>query len=212
MTKEIAIYGAGGLGREALALIHALPEWKIAGFFDDGVEKGTKVNGVEVLGGKEQLIHWSRTLSVVIAIGNPGVKKSIVQHLNQAEQLTYPVLIHPRALIMDSTCAIGKGSILTAGCVLTTNIHIGDHVLVNLNATIGHDCVIGKYSSIMPGANLAGAVTIGEEVLIGSGASVLSEVTVGSNSVIGAGAVVNHSIEANVTAVGIPARAMKRTS
>jgi UDP-perosamine 4-acetyltransferase len=64
----------------------------------------------------------------------------------------------------------------------------------------------------MPGANLAGGVKIGEAVLIGSGANVLSELTVGDGAVIGAGSVVNHSIGDAVTAVGVPARTIKRKS
>ena len=35
--------------------------------------------------------------------------------------------------------------------MLTTNLTIGRHVLVNLNVTIGHDCVIGHYVTFSPG-------------------------------------------------------------
>jgi sugar O-acyltransferase (sialic acid O-acetyltransferase NeuD family) len=210
-SKPIAVFGAGGLGREVMALLHALPEWKTIGYFDDGFKKNTPIGSQHVLGGKDELRQWPEPIAVVLAIGDPHVKKQLVEYLLEARQLYFPTLIHPKALIMDSNCVIGEGTILTAGCVLTTNVKIGDHVLVNLNATIGHDSVIGNYSSIMPGANLAGAVQVGESVLIGSGANVLSEVKIGNASVIGAGAVVNHHVEDNITAVGVPARAIKRT-
>jgi sugar O-acyltransferase (sialic acid O-acetyltransferase NeuD family) len=212
MTKNIAIYGAGGLGREVRSLIAALPEWKVIGFFDDGLQKGMKVGEDSVLGGKEELIQWSEKISVVIAIGDPLVKKKVCEYLATAQQLLYPALIHPRALVMDTTCVVGEGTILTAGCIITNNVVLGKHVLINLNATIGHDSVVGDFTSVMPGANLAGTVKIGEAVLIGSGANVLSEVEVGNGSIIGAGAVVNHSVGDYVTAVGVPARAIKHTT
>jgi sugar O-acyltransferase (sialic acid O-acetyltransferase NeuD family) len=211
-SKPIAVFGAGGLGREVMALLKTLPEWKAIGYFDDGIEKGTRIGSHEVLGSKEELLRWSDKIGVVLAIGDPLVKKQLSEYLKPAHQLSFPALIHPQALIMDTSCVIGDGSILTAGCILTTQIQIGEHVLINLNATIGHDSVIGNFSSIMPGANVAGAVEIGEAVLIGSGANVLSEVKIGNGSVIGAGAVVNHSVGDHVTAVGIPARAIKRAT
>jgi sugar O-acyltransferase (sialic acid O-acetyltransferase NeuD family) len=211
-SKPIAVFGAGGLGREVMALLKALPEWKAVGYFDDGLEKGLNIGTHEVLGGKEELLQWTDRIAVVVAIGDPLVKKQLCEYLKPAQQLYFPTLIHPQALIMDSGCTIGAGSILTAGCIVTTNVKIGEHALVNLNATIGHDSIIGNYSSIMPGVNLAGAVEIGESVLIGSGANVLSEVKIGNGSVIGAGAVVNHNVGDHVTAVGVPARVMKRIS
>jgi Predicted nucleoside-diphosphate sugar epimerases len=78
MTKEIAIVGAGGLGREVLALINALPEWKVIGFFDDGLEKGSTVDDYEVLGNREDLFHWPEKISVVIAIGDPQPKNRCI--------------------------------------------------------------------------------------------------------------------------------------
>ncbi|MDR1459358.1 MAG: serine acetyltransferase, partial [Bacteroidales bacterium] len=43
--KDIAIYGAGGLGREIACLIRHInenePTWNLIGFFDDGKAKGS---------------------------------------------------------------------------------------------------------------------------------------------------------------------------
>jgi sugar O-acyltransferase (sialic acid O-acetyltransferase NeuD family) len=208
---SLIIFGAGGLGREVLAMVKSIPDWNVIGFFDDNVRPGSLVNGVEVLGDRHALLQWPRSCQLVLAIGAPDLKKQVATFLLSSSKLSYPTLIHPDARILEPTrVSIGKGTILAAGSIITTDVRIGQHVLVNLNATIGHDSVIGNYSSIMPGANLAGSVEVGESVLIGSGANVLSEVKIGNGSVIGAGAVVNHPIGDNVTAVGVPARAIKR--
>lgn len=48
MMKDIAIYGAGGFGREIACLIMIIngsleqPEWNLIGFFDDGRHKGER--------------------------------------------------------------------------------------------------------------------------------------------------------------------------
>ena len=52
--------------------------------------------------------------------------------------------------------------------------------------------------------------TIGNNVMIGSGAKVLGPLNIGDNSRIAAGAVVLSDIPANSTAVGVPARVVKR--
>jgi sugar O-acyltransferase (sialic acid O-acetyltransferase NeuD family) len=211
MTKPIVIFGAGGLGREVLALINSLPEWKVIGFFDDAQKKGTRVDEVEILGDRHTLLNWSEEVYVVLAMGNPSQKEELDLFLKDSNSLSYPILIHPNALILKpSRVTLGQGTILTAGCIITTDVQMGKHVLINLNATIGHDTVIGDYSSIMPGVNLAGAVTLGNAVLVGSGANIISEVSIGENATIGAGSVVNHNIGANETAVGVPARSIIR--
>jgi sugar O-acyltransferase (sialic acid O-acetyltransferase NeuD family) len=211
MKKPLAIYGAGGLGREVLALARSLPEWELIGFFDDGVHQGALVDSSKVLGGLSQLKNWNSSLYVVIAIGNPVTKRSIVEALKDCNHITYPVLIHPLSAIIDEkSVKLGAGTILTPGCVLTTNIKVGNHVLINLNATVGHDCVVHDYVSIMPGVNIAGEVRIGEASLIGSGANVLTGVHVGKNAIVGSGSVVTKSISENDTVAGVPARSIKK--
>jgi sugar O-acyltransferase (sialic acid O-acetyltransferase NeuD family) len=208
--KPIAVYGAGGLGREVLALIKALPEWDAIGFFDDGIAMHTSVNEIPVLGSIQELITWKTELAIVLAIGNPLVKKKIGEQLSSCSHLSFPVLIHPLALIMDrERVTLGEGAILTAGCVLTTDITIGKHVLINLNATVGHDCKVGDFCSLMPGTNLAGVVTIEEASLIGSGANLLTGLVVGKHAIVGAGAVVTKSVPASDVVAGVPAQSIK---
>ncbi len=212
MKKKIAIYGAGGLGREVLSMVRALPEWEVVGFYDDGKLKGEEIGGVAVLGAITELIQVREETQMVLAIGSPKIKKQLVEKLVSNSFIHFPTLIHPRALIQDTTSVkIGRGSIITAGVILTTGIDIGSHVLVNLNCTVGHGVHIGDYSCIMPGATVAGDVKIGEAVLIGSGANVLNGIQIGNQSRVGAGAVVTKDVPQNVTVVGVPAHRLKST-
>jgi sugar O-acyltransferase (sialic acid O-acetyltransferase NeuD family) len=203
--KAIYLYGAGGLGREIQSLLHMLPEWKLEGFFDDGVPQGSMINGVMVAGGLPAVREHSE-LNLTLAIGSPTVKAGILKDLKNLP-VNFPVLCHPTALLQDEpNIELGKGIIITAGVILTTGIRIGNHVLLNLNCTIGHDVSIGDYTSVMPGVHIAGGVKIGNEVLIGSGANILNGITVGNNATVGAGAVVIRNVNAGETVIGVPAR------
>lgn len=211
--KKIAIFGAGGFGREVAMLVGQInavkPEWVLVGFFDDGFGKGTLVNGLPVLGGVADINAYPEQLYLVVALGNPVAKKKIISLVTN-EQIAYATLIHPNVQLGDSAwVTIGEGSIITAGCVITVNISIGRHVILNLGCTVGHDTVIGDYASFMPGVNISGEVIIEEGVYTGTGAKIINQLTIGSNTIVGAGAVVSRSLPASCTAVGIPAKPIK---
>lgn len=208
--KQIAIYGAGGLGRELLLLIQqinrASPTWLVVGFFDDGVPVGTLVNGVPVLGGLATLNQWPDSLAVVVAIGQPGVKRSVAEQINNPS-VWHPTLVHPTIMLADENFTVlGEGSVLAAGTILMTNIVIGRHVFISLNCTIGHDAVLGDFCALMPAVNVSGEVTLNAGVYAGTSAVLLNRITIGANTVVGAGAVVTRSLPENCTAVGVPAR------
>lgn len=211
-SKEIAIVGAGGLGKETAVLINQINRdshtWEVLGFYDDYKRKGEIVAGLPVLGGIEGLNSVKKSLSVVVAIGDPRVKKEVVHRINNSN-INHPSLIHPAATIGENI-SVGLGCIITAGSRLTIDVMIGDFVLLNLNCTVGHDANIGSYSSIMPGVHLSGYVDIEEEVLVGTGVSILQNVNVGKNAVIGAGALVNKSIERDTIVVGVPAKPINK--
>lgn len=211
--REIAIFGVGGFGREVLALIKDInkvkPTWNIVGFFDDGHERGEMINGYPVLGKTEELNHWPRPISLAVSIGNPKVKKNILDRISNP-LVDYPTLIHPLVWVGDKEFVeIGKGCIICAGTLITTNIKIEDFVILNLGCTVGHDSVIKKYSSFMPSGNISGEVTIGEGVYVGTGAKIINQLEIGEYTIVGAGAVVSKTLPARCTAVGVPAKPIK---
>lgn len=83
---------------------------------------------------------------------------------------------------------------------------------------IGETAVIGDDVTIYQGVTLGGTgkdtgkrhPTIGNNVMIGAGAKVLGPLVIGDNSRIAAGAVVLNDIPPNSTAVGVPARVVKK--
>ena len=91
------------------------------------------------------------------------------------------------------------------GTVITNDVTIGEGSLINLNCTIGHDAIIGKYSELCPGVHVSGNVRIGEQCFIGTGAVILPGVTLGNHVIVGAGSVVTRDVGRGLTVKGIPA-------
>ncbi len=83
---------------------------------------------------------------------------------------------------------------------------------------IGETAIVGDNCTLYQGVTLGGTgkesgkrhPTLGNNVMVGAGAKLLGNFTVGSNSKIAAGAVVLGDVPENSTAVGIPARVVRR--
>lgn len=210
--KKIAIIGAGGFGREVKMLIDQINavalKYEFIGYYDDGKEKGTLINGFPVLGKVADLNNVYIEIAVALALGNPAYKKNVVALINNSK-IIYETLIHPSVLIGNDAVSIGKGTVICAGNIITCNIMIKDYVTLNLACTIGHDTVLENFVSLMPGVNVSGEVVIEEAVYVGTGAKIINQISIGENTIIGAGAVVSNSIPENCTAVGIPAKPLK---
>ena len=212
--KDIAIYGAGGFGREVAAIIcavnNATPRWNIIGFFDDGVAKGTQISHYgPVLGGWEELNKWSTPLDIAIAIGVPATLKKVQQRISNPN-IDFPNVIYPDFLLYDpETLKIGKGNIINRGCSCTCNVTIGDFNIVNSNIGFGHDNKIGNYNVIMPSANISVEVSMGECNLIVVGSIILQQINIGNNVCLGAGAVLMTKPKDGNTYIGNPAKLFK---
>lgn len=211
--KKIAIFGAGGFGREVQNMIEDInlqsKQYEFIGYFDDGKIKGEIVNGYPVLGGIEDINNIDYELCIAIAIGNSQIKQNIVKKITN-NKVTYPTLIHPNAIIGNKNFnQIGKGCIICAGVIITVNIEIKDFVILNLCCTVGHDTVIKSFCSFMPTVNISGEVIIDDCVYVGTGAKIINQLTIGKNSIIGSGAVVVNNLPENCTAVGVPAKVIK---
>lgn len=211
--KDIAIFGVGGFGREVLTLIKHInqskPTYRMVGFFDDGHEKGEMINGFPVLGKTEELNAWPTDICIAISIGKPETKKKVVEKITNSK-VSFPILIHPNVVIGDlDYVKIGEGCIICAGNMITTNIEIGDFVILNLGCTVGHDTVIKDYAAFMPSCNISGEVLIEEGVYCGTGVKIINQTSIGEYATIGAGAVITKPIPSRCVAVGVPAKVVK---
>lgn len=194
--EDIAIYGAGGFGKEVACLITSINDssaevrWNIVGFLDDSVAVGTEVSHFgKVLGGLSVINSWDKPLSLVIAIGNVKVLNKLTSNIHNLN-IDYPNLIHPSVNIADKdTFKIGRGNIIQRFSTASCNVTIGDFNILNSSVQIGHDVAIGNYNSFIPGVRISGDVNIGNGNFFGVGSIVLQQIKIGNAIKLGAGSV-----------------------
>lgn len=209
----IAIYGAGGFGRETACLIRlineARPQWHLVGFFDDATPQGTATPYGPVLGALDALNAWPTPLSLVIAIGTPTVVQTLTQRIHNPN-ISFPNLIAPNAVLSDpATLSMGRGNIVGGFCAITCNVAIGDFNALNGYVTVGHDCRIGSFNSVMPATNISGEVEIGDCNFLGVRSVVLQGKKIGNHVRVGAGSVVMRACKDGNLYIGNPAVKVK---
>lgn len=119
-----------------------------------------------------------------------------------------------------SARAVSQVSRLLTGIEIHPGARIGKGLFIDhgMGVVIGETTEIGDYCTIYQGVTLGGTgkdvgkrhPTIGDNVMIGAGAKVLGPVKIGSNSKIASNAVVIRDVPENSTAVGIPAKVVRR--
>lgn len=206
MKKDILIIGASGFGREVAWLIEELEEWNIKGFIDDNENlRGKTINEYEVLGNCDDLMQFTSPINVVIAIGNPKIRKQIYQKLSKKPNILYPNIIANDVRI-SNTNRLGIGNIICTHTILTTNITIGNFNHINLSCTLGHDAILKDYVTVYPGVNISGNVVIGSLAELGTGSKIIQGITISGEIIVGAGGVVVKDLINKGTYVGIPVK------
>ncbi|HJQ22303.1 MAG TPA: acetyltransferase [Blastocatellia bacterium] len=216
-TEQIAIYGGGGFAREVAWLVEACnesePRYQLVGFIDDKLSaQGTRLNDIPVMALEEMHTRFPAA-KIVGGVGAPKVRELLMEKC-AALGFAFATVIHPR-VERSRWVETGEGTVICAGNILTTNIKLGQHVQLNLDCTIGHDAILGDYTSLAPGVHVSGWVHFGKRVYVGTGAVIINGVPeapihIGDDAVIGAGACVTKSVPPGVTVVGVPARPLQR--
>lgn len=211
--KDIAIFGAGGFGKEVACLIKTLNEAKdgsefnLIGFFDDNLIQGEAVSHYgTVLGNMNELNSWKSPLAVAVAVGNPIALKAITSKIKNP-LVEFPNLIHPSLSLTDpETFIIGKGNIIKGQCEIAPDVKLGDFNCLIRDVVLGHDSTIGDFNVLMPNVYICGEVKVGNQNLFGIGSIVLQQLCVGNNVHVGAGSVLFTNPTDGCSYLGNPAR------
>jgi len=211
--KKIAIYGAGGFGREVACLINTIneqtPEWELIGFFDDGITKGKKNEYGVVLGGIDEVNSYPEELAVVLAIASPKAVEKTVGNI-KSSKVWFPNIISPDVTFFDKmNVSFGKGNIISFKCVISCNVRIGDFNILNDFIPIGHDTCIGSFNIIMPAVKISGEVQIGDRNFFGVNSIVLQQIRIGNDTVVGANSLILRNTKDGMTYFGSPASIIK---
>ncbi len=203
--KDLYIIGAGGFGREVAWLVERInavkQTWNLKGFMDSDSSLHGTIVGKYKVHGHELMLNDMEDVYAVAAVGNAKARKRVVEELT----CKFATLIDPSVCLSD-TVSIGEGSIICAGCILTVDIIIGSHNIIDLDCTIGHDAKTEEFVTFYPSVNISGQVEVGSCCEFGTGSQIIQGVSVCSGSIIGAGAVVVKDIIESGTYIGIPSR------
>ena len=211
-VKKIAVYGAGGLGREVAGGIQRInvagkETWEFVGFYDDSIGKGTTISHYgQVLGGMEELNSVDEPLALAIAVGTPKTRKNIFDRITN-NNIYFPNIISPTFRILDpKTFKIGIGNLIQEECSATCDVTVGNFNVLNGSNVLGHDVVVGDFNVLMPAVRLSGAVRVGCCNLFGVDSVVLQKIHVGDNVTLGAGSVLMTKPKDGQTYIGVPAK------
>lgn len=207
--KKIAIYGTGGLSKDiyyCLKDIYSAHKFSIEGkiiFVDKKLNHNNVFLNCPLLLEEE---FDSATYQVILAIGNPFIRKSIVAKL--PKNTLFPTIIHPTVLLNESA-SLGKGIVILPFTVISCDVSIGDFCIVDRGVQIGHDCLLGDFNHLAPLAVLSGNVTLESLVEIGTTAALKQNISISSETIVGMAAVVVNSISEKGVYVGNPAKKIK---
>jgi bifunctional UDP-N-acetylglucosamine pyrophosphorylase / glucosamine-1-phosphate N-acetyltransferase len=188
-------------------------------FIDDSVEIGmdSRIEPFTIIRGE-----------TVIGEGSVIGPQSVIDS-SQIGSNCQIVSSHLESATVGDRVHVGPWSHLRAGAILRDDVHVGNYAEIK-NSEIGRLTRVGHFSylgdaTIGDDVNIgAGTVTcnydgdgkhrtvVGSKSFIGSDTMLVAPVRVGDGAKTGAGSVVNRDVEPGETVVGVPARALRRSS
>ena len=210
MSKEInkmnlGIIGTGGFAREVLQLALDIQktdnQFNEINFvmFDDFFEH-EYVDEIKVI--KISNCNFKNT-KFVIATGDPASKKRILNKL--PAEVMFTSLISPLAFIANDF-KYEDGLIIMPFSYVSCNVKLGMHVHLNSHCTVGHDTIIGDYSTTACSVMISGDNNISESCYFGMNSSTRQGISMCKNVTIGLNAGVVKDIIKPGTYVGTPTK------
>jgi len=202
-VRRFLFLGAGALARECAALLADIhPQHELACFSDSPQSAAPCFTRLAGSVGEALAKFPPPDWQAVCCIGEPPDREAVHARFRDAGY-QFATLRHPNST--SYALEIGAGAVIFPHACLAVGSRLGENVVVNFGAIVGHDTVIGDHSVLTPGVMLSGRVTIGRLALLGIGCSVLPWRKIGDRAIIAAGSSVWTDVPAGATMVGVPA-------
>ena len=217
MVKKIIILGTGGNCVDILDTLLDINDarqeaiYECIGFLDDNRQNwGKKYFGVEVLGPLDSAARYP-DCRFVNGIGSPRNfwRKGEIIATTGIPLERFETVVHPSASV-SRMAHLGAGVVVFQHVTITSNVKIGNQVIILPNTIVSHDSVVGDYTSIAGGVCISGCVEVGPSCYLGTNSTLISYCKVGARSLIGMGSVVLKDVPENSVMVGNPARFLRK--
>ncbi len=198
MRQKLILVGCGGFGREVAAWIVAskMP-FDILGHIDDIVDAPQVIGPITT--------HEPVADAVYLTCFGDGTDRRNVRTMLEKRGARFTTLIAPQVI---SATALGRAAnnIFMGYCSVSNCVVMGDDVLIQSAAVIGHDIEIGDGVTISSHAFIGGFAKLGRLSTIHPHAVILPKVRIGEGAVVGAGSVVIKDVAPYTTVFGAPAK------
>lgn len=208
---KLAIYGAGGMGRETMIAARETGHWEDIFFIVDEeyMPENREIKGCSTFALEEiRQRYRPDEIEMLVCVGEPT---SRVRLKDRIEKSGFKLgrFIDPSVKIHSCT-KLGRGVIILRGCILASDVTIGDNSALSFGVILGHDNTVGENCYFAPGVCTGGLVHWGDCSFAGLGCTVREGAAVGEHSIIGQGAVVVKGVQPHTTVVGNPAKPLQR--
>ena len=213
--KKILIIGSGFHSKVVLSEIVQIKGYKVIGFIDEKLKKGTtieiyKKQKYKVVGNiKEIKKLLDKNVFGIIGVGSNFLRKKISRKIDKIYKNFKWLTIISKNCTINGNVKIGKGSIIVSGSVINNGTIIEKHCLINTTSSIDHDNIFEDYSSTGPGVITGGNVKLGQCSHLGIASTVKHQILIKSNTVIGARSLVLKNCDKNSVYFGIPAKKIR---
>ena len=178
--EKLILVGAGGFGR--VVLEHASLIFDCS-FVDDGLDIGTLIDGVEVIGSTSDLrklrVEYDK---LIVTIGNNTIRQQVYDKASQFGY-SFPNIIHESAFI-SKHANVGNGCIILNNAIIQNGSRIGNGVIINPGVEIHHDSYVGDNVLIYTNTVVRSLAKVGNRAHIGSTLTISNEVIVPDDAVI----------------------------
>ena len=204
--KNLVIIGARPFGREVCNYARDAG-WSVKGFLDDNAGALDGFCGYpSILESSENYVPDLDDV-FICAIGDSVCREHYVNVITEKGG-KFVSVIHPSAYV-GPRVKIGVGCVICPQSVVDCDLVLKDHVVVNSQSYVPHDCILEDFVTLSPGCKLGGGTVIRRRAFLGIGSVTVPHVEIGANSYVAAGAVVTKSVKAFVLVAGVPALVKK---
>ncbi|MFK5975004.1 MAG: UDP-3-O-(3-hydroxymyristoyl)glucosamine N-acyltransferase [Sulfurovum sp.] len=176
------------------------------------IEKNVSIGAYTVIGSHVHIAENTQIYSHVVIADNTKIGKNCLIKSSSVigeegfgfdfEEDGRPIRIpHLGNVSIGNNVEIGAKNTIARATLGTTRIE--NHVKIDDQVHIAHNCFIGENTLITACAEISGSVHIGKNCWIAPNVSIIQKVHIGDNVTIGIGAIVTKDIEANKKVMGL---------